>query len=93
MVGKIDNNPLGNARRVETPGRPAVAGIDNAVARSAQTGAVKGTDTLLSRALDVASQAPEVNQARVDAIKDAISRGEFRVDARAVANALLAMDS
>lgn len=92
MVGKIDSNPLNTARRIDTPGKPVAAATDSGQAASAPSGPVSGVQTLLSRALDQARQAPDIQQERVDALKAAISRGEFQIDARAVAQALLAME-
>ena len=48
---------------------------------------------LLARAEAAAAGTPQVDRQKVADIKLAMSRGEFRVDARAVAQAFLAMET
>ncbi len=94
MVSKIDNYNVNTPRRIDS----AKVGSTGVTSESANNTAVKTSasthsESLLSRGIALAKQAPEIDQSRVDALKQAISRGEFQVDARAIANALLAMDA
>jgi len=50
-------------------------------------------ESLLSRAARANANTPEVQQSKVDDIKAAIRRGEFKVDSQAVAKAFLDMES
>lgn len=92
MVDKIHGfsaTPLRrpDAGRAET-GKPAAAPTP---AGSATVTSVR-SDSLLARAEQAMAGTPEIDQKKVDDIKAAISRGEFKVDARAVARAFLDME-
>lgn len=96
MVDKIHGfgaTPLRrhDAGRAEahTTGKPATAPAAGASAGSVSS--VRG-DSLLARASQAMADTPEIDQKKVDDIKAAISRGEFKVDAQAVARAFLDME-
>jgi flagellar biosynthesis anti-sigma factor FlgM len=94
MVNKIDSYNANNLRRIDTAkvSSPNIA-LEKSSTAEAKTGVSGSSGSLLSRGLSLAKQAPEVDQGRVDSLKQAISRGEFQVDARAIASALMAMDA
>jgi len=94
MVSKIDSYNANNLRRIDSAkvSSPNVAS-EKAPTVGSKTAVSASSESLLSRGLSLAKQAPEVDQGRVDALKQAISRGEFQVDARAIASALMAMDA
>jgi len=50
-------------------------------------------ESLLARAERASAGAQEIQQSKVDDIKAAIRRGEFRIDSQAVAKAFLDMES
>lgn len=85
---KINGNsdPL----RFDRTGSPAAGGAKPAApaAGSAATVQLSGVAEQLAR---LASEGPNgvYDQSRVDAIKDALQRGEFRVDSEVVADRLL----
>lgn len=97
MVNKLDNTTPALLRRAETAradssARTASAPPASAAASAARTSQA-GNSSLLARATMAAHNAPEVDQSRVDAIKTAIARGEFRVDAEATARAFIDMEA
>lgn len=53
--------------------------------------ATRGAETLMSRGLEAARRAPDIDPGRIETLKAAIASGSFRVDAQAVASAMLAM--
>lgn len=97
MVDKIPGfgaTPLRRpeASRSETAqsaGKPAPAPA--AETRHGSVSSVR-SDSLLARASQAMADTPEIDQQKVDDIKAAISRGEFKVDAQAVARAFLDME-
>lgn len=94
MVNKIDNYNANNLRRIDSAkvSSPSVA-AEKTSSVEPKSAVNASAGSLLSRGISLAKQAPEVDQGRVDALKQAISRGEFQVDARAIASALMAMDA
>lgn len=96
MVDKIHGfsaTPLrrpdaGRAETARETGKPASAPASTG---SATVTSVR-SDSLLARAEQAMAGTPEIDQKKVDDIKAAISRGEFKVDARAVARAFLDME-
>lgn len=94
MLNKIDNYNANNLRRIDSAkvSSPTVA-AEKAPTAESKAAVNASSGSLLTRGLSLANQAPEVDQGRVDALKQAISRGEFQVDSRAIASALMAMDA
>jgi len=98
MVDKIHGWSTSQPRRTEGPARSDAAsraGSTGSSTASKETSesAPAARTTLLEQARARADAAPVVDQAKVDAIKGAISRGEFKIDATAVAKAFVAMES
>lgn len=97
MISKIDTM---------SSGRPASTTSTNGVARTlasgseaplpapmpARNGSTSGRG-LLERAGEAARSAPDADLARVNDIRTAIARGEFNIDAKAVARAFIRMES
>lgn len=95
MVDKIHGWSTSQPRRSEGPARTdavSKTGTPASSKESRESGQAHRT-TLLDQARARADAAPVVDQAKVDAIKGAISRGEFKIDATAVAKAFVAMES
>ncbi|MEL0027592.1 MAG: flagellar biosynthesis anti-sigma factor FlgM [Perlucidibaca sp.] len=90
MVSKIDNSSTGALRRLDIA-RADKADRAGAPARS-EDSRPAATSSLLARATALAGAAPEIDQGRIDSIKDAISRGEYRVDPEATARAFIDME-
>ena len=88
MVGKIDGTLLGGpVRRTD--------GIAAGKASAPADGSESARDTrssLLERARQAADEAPEVDQGRIDRIREAIVSGEYRIDPEATARAFIAME-
>lgn len=91
MVNKIDNLSPSVVRRIEARSVEARANTspEAAPARSSTTPG----KTLVERATDRAKSGPDVDMARVSAVKTAIARGEFSIDPQAVARAFINMES
>lgn len=100
MINKLDTLTsgkltAGSVRRIESGTTEARTGAASASAPApapARASASSGK-SLLERAGERASQTPDVDLARVDEIKTAIARGEFSIDAKAVARAFIQMES
>ena len=95
VSNKIDGLPPGSTRPLgQTPNATTSAGNDKPVSAVNESNAisVSGEARQMQAMHSKASQVPEVNQARVDAVKSAISSGQFRVDAQTVAQGLLGME-
>lgn len=98
MINKLDTlSPgkllAGSVRRIESgaaDNRSTAAPV--AVPSRASTSASTGK-SLLERASERANHSPDVDLVRVDEIKTAIARGEFSIDAKAVARAFIHMES
>ncbi|KAF1044608.1 flagellar biosynthesis anti-sigma factor FlgM [Xylophilus sp.] len=80
----VRNNTASSSDAAAAPAAPARDAASS-------TSGVPVTVSTLARSLDAADKASngEFNAARVDAVKKAIDRGEFTVDAEAVADKLL----
>jgi negative regulator of flagellin synthesis FlgM len=72
----------GNARPADTPAAPAADTVD-----------VGNTAGLLTTIADAASQVPGIDQAKVDALQQAIAGGTYQVDAQAIAEKMLNIES
>lgn len=94
MVGKIDGTPLGGpVRRTDgiAAGKASAPADGSESARPAET-ARDTRSSLLERARQAADEAPEVDQGRIDRIREAIVSGEYRIDPEATARAFIAME-
>lgn len=96
MVDKIHGvsaTPLRrpDAARAESAGAAARPAAPASAPAAATVTSVR-SNSLLARAEQAMAGTPEIDQKKVDDIKAAISRGEFKVDARAVARAFLDME-
>lgn len=97
MSNKIDGF---SQRPVQVDGgaRPARAGQPAAPGRETAGGGETDRVTLtesaqqLKRLAEAVAAAPDVDQVRVAALKDAIARGEYRVDAERVADRMIALE-
>jgi negative regulator of flagellin synthesis FlgM len=70
---------------VGSPGRPTAKAAPKATAESSGTSDVR----LSPASTALSAQAPEVNQARVQAIRQAIAEGRFEINASAIADRLI----
>ena len=98
MNNRIQNNP--GLQYIAT--RPL---NDSAASHQASSGAnrssASGSDRVslsaradrLNQLVDIAKSAPDVNQSRVDALKNAIANGDYQVDAENVAANMLGIES
>jgi len=98
MINKLDTlSPgklaTGSVRRIESGTAEARTAAAAAPAPAQPRASASTGKSLLERAGERANQAPEVDLARVDEIRTAIARGEFSIDAKAVAHAFIRMES
>ena len=91
MVGKIDSS-LGSAvvARSQTTKPENKTSVSNSTTTTAANHDTK--TSLLERAMSVASNAPDIDMSRVEDIRNAIARGEFKIDPEATARAFIAME-
>jgi len=97
MVSKLDNTgspvPL---RRGDMPRPASVArapeGSSAPTASTDRSSAATGS-SLLARATDIARAAPEIDDAKVARIKEALAKGEFQINPDAIARAFIDMES
>lgn len=93
MLGKIGNKigETGTAKKVD--GNPSARGND-ATQKTASTDTVELTSSakLLERLEKTLAAMPDVDQARVDAVKSQIENGEYRIDSDQIADAMLRLD-
>lgn len=92
MLNKIDLASASTIRRIEARNsdpKSTSEGTSNLPANAAKD----VTTSLSERALSLAKASPEINASRIDQIKQAISSGEFSIDAKAVARAFIAMEN
>lgn len=92
MLNKIDVASSSPIRRSEARNPDSLANAAKPESSAPKTSR-EGLLPLNERALDVAKASPDVNMSRVEQIKQAISRGEFTLDAKAVARAFIAMEN
>ncbi|MES2719395.1 MAG: flagellar biosynthesis anti-sigma factor FlgM [Pseudomonadota bacterium] len=90
MLNKIDNLSPSVVRRIEARSAEARASTPDAAPTRISTPPGK---TLVERASERAKSEPDVDMARVNAVKTAIARGEFSIDPQAVARAFINMES
>mgnify|MGYP000057578696 CR=1 FL=1 len=91
MVNKIDNLSPSVVRRIEA--RSAEARANTSPEAAPARISLPSGKTLVERATDRAKSGPDVDMARVSAVKTAIARGEFSIDPQAVARAFINMES
>jgi flagellar biosynthesis anti-sigma factor FlgM len=107
MVDKINSAPAhrpdlvrndANKRTEAASESRATSGTSAAQANAEAAPTVKATGSqstsvtsLIERAKAAAEHVPEVNRQKVDDIKQAIARGEFQVNPKAVAQAFVSM--
>ncbi|WP_068859002.1 flagellar biosynthesis anti-sigma factor FlgM [Perlucidibaca aquatica] len=92
MLNKVDGASSNVIRRIES--RSSESPSPFKAETSTSSNANKDVlPTLTERAQSLAKASPDVDMSRVRDIKDAISRGEFTIDAKAVARAFIAMES
>ncbi len=95
MVSKIDSSTPGVLRRIESARSESAtkaAGSPAASSVASSRQAPAASSSLLARASQLAAAAPEIDQERVDGIKDAIARGEYHIDPEATARAFIDME-
>ena len=97
MNNRIQNNP--GLQYIATRSLNDKNGVTNANAGSNQA-ASTGSDRVslsaradrLNQLVEVAKNAPEVNESRVDALRNAISRGDYQVNAENLAANMLGIE-
>ncbi|MEM6817639.1 MAG: flagellar biosynthesis anti-sigma factor FlgM [Pseudomonadota bacterium] len=82
---------VGGNRRVSSE-TPAEQQGEAPKARPADTVALTDNAKLLARIEDAVAEAPEVDAARVDAIKASIQDGSYKIDDRQIADKILRSD-
>ncbi len=93
LPGKIAERAGGTAASRKSGG-PEVPALDTRGAPMAEGDRVELTSSarLLERLEKTFDSFPELDRARVDAVKDAIKNGDYRVDADRIAAALIVSD-
>lgn len=94
VTHKIDGMPPGTNPIGKAPNATTSAGNDKPVqpVDAPNPVSVSGEARQMQAMHEQASKVPEVNQARVDAIKAAIANGQFQIDSQAVAKGLLGIE-
>jgi negative regulator of flagellin synthesis FlgM len=99
LLGKIAENSSGAAKKAanagtSTPGSAVKAGVEGtARSRSAgETVELTSSAKLLERLEKTLASLPEIDRARVDAVKTAIENGDYQIDSDSIAAALLRAD-
>jgi negative regulator of flagellin synthesis FlgM len=92
LLGKIAENSSAGARKVGSTAAPvsgkAGSTSPDAIARD-DTVELTSSAKLLERLEKTLASLPEIDRARVDAVKTAIENGEYQIDADKIAAALL----
>ncbi|WP_022955814.1 flagellar biosynthesis anti-sigma factor FlgM [Perlucidibaca piscinae] len=97
MVSKLDNTgspvPLRRAdmARATAVARPPES--SSAPTASTDRSSAAASSSLLARATDIARAAPEIDEAKVARIKEALAKGEFQMNPDAIARAFMDMES
>lgn len=97
MSNKIDGwgqRPvqLDGGARVARPGPAAAPGRETAGASDTDRVTLTESAQALQRLAEAIAAAPDVDQVRVAALKAAIARGDYRVDASRVADRMIALE-
>jgi len=90
-IGGFNSVPLRRTEQART--EKSGGNAPTASASSAGQASATRNESLLARAERASAGAQEIDQAKVDEIKAAISRGEFKVDSRAVARAFMDLEA
>ena len=93
MLGKIGNKAGDSKAPAKIDGATA-KGSEPATKPSKESDTVELTSSalLLQRLDKTLAQVPEIDAARVEAVKTAIANGDYRIDAEKIADALLRSD-
>jgi negative regulator of flagellin synthesis FlgM len=93
LLGKIAERATGSAGAGKVgKGDPAVRGQNQERPAGGDTVELTSSAKLLERLEKTLGSLPEIDRARVDAVKAAIANGEYEVDADRIAAALLYSD-
>ena len=97
LLGKIAENSSGGAKKVAGSGaaqsaRETGSASADGVRPSSDTVELTSSAKLLERLEKTLASLPDIDRARVDAVKAAIESGEYEIDARRIADALLQSD-
>ena len=89
---KIENTgkPAAAATSGEVRNRPAKSGAETTVAGASEKVELSSMASTMQKAEAAMAQTPEVDQKRVEEIRQAITDGQFKVDANRVADGLIA---
>jgi len=95
LLGKIAENSSAGAKKVgnagaSAPANPAKPAAEGTSGRpQGDTVELTSSAQLLERLEKTLASLPEIDRARVDAVKTAIENGEYAIDAERIASALL----
>lgn len=92
LLGKIAENSSAGARKVGGTAASAPGKTDNPSTDATARGDIvelTSSARLLERLEKTLASLPEIDRARVDAVKTAIENGEYQIDADKIATALL----
>jgi negative regulator of flagellin synthesis FlgM len=99
LLGKIAENSSGTAKKAgnagaAAPGAVAKAALDGTTRSQSAGETVELTSSakLLERLEKTLASLPEIDRARVDAVKTAIENGDYEIDSDSIAAALLRAD-
>ena len=99
LLGKIAENSSGAAKKAgnagaSVPGTAVKAGVDGTTRSQSAGETVELTSSakLLERLEQTLKSLPEIDRARVDAVKTAIENGDYQIDSDGIAAALLRVD-
>ncbi len=102
MASKIENQtPVPSAVGPPSPRTANRVGAESADASSAQSPGAAPTDRLqlsgeaaglISAQREIASTAPSMDQAKIDALRAAISSGSYRINPQEIASRLIALE-
>lgn len=93
MVSKTGSPSASPLRRIEPLAYESRAAPTSESTPARSTASPQVSKSLLELATNQASASPDIDAARVNEIKTAISQGEFKIDPKAVAGAFLKMES
>ena len=94
LLGKIAENSSGGAKKIAGAGaaqatRDTGSAPADGARSSGDTVELTSSAQLLERLERTLASLPEIDRARVDAVKSAIADGEYEIDAGRIADALL----
>lgn len=82
----------GNARRLGGAGANEGEGSSNATAATGEQVSLTRSAVLLGRLEEALASVPVVNDARVDAIRQAVDSGAYEIDAEAIADQIIRLE-